>query len=155
MEQEEQAFSFDSAFRYDTGEDFSKYRTDANHYNSTFSYSENPDSKNNQASSVAFNEEKFVSDIENAKISHLMMITIWVLTFLSYVFFAITSPITYFICVKKLGEFDRFVVFRLGKMIGVKGPGRVIIFPWMDKTKKIDVRAPPSQWDGQFKHLNN
>ena len=62
----------------------------------------------------------------------------------------------YFIFVKKLGEFDRLVVFRLGKMIGVKGPGRVIIFPWMDKTKQIDVRAtafavPPQQfitWDG-------
>ena len=57
---------------------------------------------------------------------------------------------------KKLGEFDRLVVFRLGKMIGVKGPGRVIVFPWMDKTKQIDVRAtafavPPQQfitWDG-------
>ena len=41
-------------------------------------------------------------------------------------------------------------------MIGVKGPGRVIVFPWMDKTKQIDVRAtafavPPQQfitWDG-------
>ena len=57
---------------------------------------------------------------------------------------------------KKLGEFDRLVVFRLGKMIGVKGPGRVITFPWMDKTKQIDIRAtafavPPQQfitWDG-------
>lgn len=42
-------------------------------------------------------------------------------------------------------------VFRLGKMIGVKGPGRVLIFPWMDRTKKIDVRAaafavPPQQF---------
>ena len=62
----------------------------------------------------------------------------------------------YFIFVKNLGEFDRLVVFRLGKMIGVKGPGRVIVFPWMDKTKQIDVRAtafavPPQQfitWDG-------
>jgi regulator of protease activity HflC (stomatin/prohibitin superfamily) len=42
-------------------------------------------------------------------------------------------------------------VFRLGKMIGVKGPGRVLIFPWMDRTKWIDVRAaafavPPQQF---------
>ena len=34
---------------------------------------------------------------------------------------------------------------------GVKGPGRVIIFPWMDRTKRIDVRAaafavPPQQF---------
>ena len=36
-------------------------------------------------------------------------------------------------------------------MIGVKGPGRVLIFPWMDRTKCIDVRAaafavPPQQF---------
>jgi len=60
-------------------------------------------------------------------------------------------PITYWIFVKKMGEFDRVVVFRLGKMIGVKGPGRVLIFPWMDRIKKIDVRAaafsvPPQQF---------
>ena len=52
---------------------------------------------------------------------------------------------------KKLAEFDRLVVFRLGKMIGVKGPGRVIILPWIDRTKRIDVRpaafaVPPQQF---------
>ena len=36
-------------------------------------------------------------------------------------------------------------------MIGVKGPGRVLVFPWMDRTKKVDVRAaafsvPPQQF---------
>ncbi len=36
-------------------------------------------------------------------------------------------------------------------MIGVKGPGRVLVFPWMDRTKMIDVRAaafavPPQQF---------
>ena len=56
-----------------------------------------------------------------------------------------------FLFVKKLGEFDRLVVFRLGKMIGVKGPGRVLVFPWIDRTKRIDVRAaafavPPQQF---------
>jgi len=76
--------------------------------------------------------------------------TSYILTFLSYFFFAITLPITYWFFVKKLGEFDRIVVFRLGKMIGVKGPGRTIVFPWMDRTKKVDVRAaafsvPPQQ----------
>ena len=93
---------------------------------------------------------------EEFKPSAGLVITTYVLTFLSYFFFAITLPITYWIFVKKMGEFDRVVVFRLGKMIGVKGPGRVIVFPWMDKTKQIDVRAtafavPPQQfitWDG-------
>ena len=80
-----------------------------------------------------------------------LILTSWVLTFLSYLFFVLTSPVTYWFFVQKLGEFDRLVVFRLGKMIGVKGPGRVVIFPWMDRTKRIDVRAaafavPPQQF---------
>ena len=61
--------------------------------------------------------------------STALVVTTYVLTFLSYFFFAITLPITYWFFVKKMGEFDRVVVFRLGKMVGVKGPGRVIIFP--------------------------
>ena len=63
----------------------------------------------------------------------------------------IIQHFSYFLFVKKLGEFDRLVVFRLGKMIGVKGPGRVLVFPWIDRTKRIDVRAaafavPPQQF---------
>ena len=61
--------------------------------------------------------------------STALVVTTYVLTFLSYFFFAITLPITYWFFVKKMGEFDRVVVFRLGKMVGVKGPGRVIVFP--------------------------
>ena len=61
--------------------------------------------------------------------STALVVTTYVLTFLSYFFFVITLPITYWFFVKKMGEFDRVVVFRLGKMVGVKGPGRVIVFP--------------------------
>ncbi|XP_040575352.1 stomatin-like protein 1 [Lepeophtheirus salmonis] len=66
-------------------------------------------------------------------------------------FFILTAPVSYWILVKKMGENDRIVIFRLGKMLGVKGPGRVIVFPWMDRTKKVDVRAsafavPPQQF---------
>lgn len=43
------------------------------------------------------------------------------------------------------------MVFRLGQMIGVKGPGRVVVLPWIDRTRRIDVRAaafavPPQQF---------
>ena len=40
------------------------------------------------------------------------------LTALSYIFFAITFPISIFFCVKTLRQEERLVVFRLGKMIG-------------------------------------
>ena len=54
-----------------------------------------------------------------------LVVTTYVLTFFSYVLFALTAPISYCLFVRKLGEFDRLVVFRLGKMIGVRGKKRL------------------------------
>ena len=125
------AFNFESPFTYDeepkkkTGMMESK-----NNFNSAFTY--NNTQAGNQKGHVALD----VDMREETKPSAVLIITTYVLTFLSYFFFAITMPITYWIFVKKMGEFDRVVVYRLGKMIGVKGPGRVLIFPWMDRMKK-------------------
>ena len=55
------------------------------------------------------------------------------LTGLSYTCFILFFPITFFLCVKRLREEERLVVFRLGKMIGARGPGRVLVFPWLDR----------------------
>ena len=80
-----------------------------------------------------------------------------IITGLSYLFFIITIPISYWWCVVSLNEYDRMVVFRLGKMQGVRGPGKVITFPWMDQCKKVDVRAsafsvPPQQFITQVEN---
>jgi regulator of protease activity HflC (stomatin/prohibitin superfamily) len=40
-----------------------------------------------------------------------------------------------------VGETDRLVVFRLGRMQGVLGPGRVVTFPWIDSYKRVNVGA--------------
>jgi regulator of protease activity HflC (stomatin/prohibitin superfamily) len=37
-------------------------------------------------------------------------------------------------------EFQRLVVFRLGRLIGVKGPGLVLLIPIVDKGVKVDLR---------------
>lgn len=37
-------------------------------------------------------------------------------------------------------EYERLVVFRLGRMIGVKGPGLVILVPIIDSAVKVDLR---------------
>ena len=97
MTEEEQAFSFDSAFQYDAGADDSKYRTDAN-YNSAFKYSDNGSSEGNPSPSVALNMssgEKFrIEGSERSHSSCAITITSWILTFLSYIFFVVTAPIT-------------------------------------------------------------
>ena len=95
----EQAFNFDSAFKYDAGVNDSKYRTDTN-YNSAFKYSDDSHSREEKPSqSVVLNMssegEKFTAqDSHRVHTSCAVAITCWILTFLSYVFFIITSPVT-------------------------------------------------------------
>lgn len=43
--------------------------------------------------------------------------------------------------IRVLREYERGVVFRLGKLIGTKGPGLVILIPVIDKMVKIDLRV--------------
>ncbi len=44
------------------------------------------------------------------------------------------------ISLRVLKEYQRGVVFRLGKVIGLKGPGLVLVFPIIDVLKKVDLR---------------
>jgi regulator of protease activity HflC (stomatin/prohibitin superfamily) len=37
-------------------------------------------------------------------------------------------------------EFQRLVVFRLGRLLGVKGPGLILLIPIVDKAVKVDLR---------------
>jgi regulator of protease activity HflC (stomatin/prohibitin superfamily) len=43
--------------------------------------------------------------------------------------------------IKVLREYERGVVFRLGRLIPVKGPGLVIIWPIIDKLVKVSLRT--------------
>lgn len=51
--------------------------------------------------------------------------------------------IAYFLssAIKILKEYERGVVFRLGRIIPVKGPGLVIIWPIIDKLVKVSLRT--------------
>jgi len=40
-----------------------------------------------------------------------------------------------------LAEYERGVVFRLGRLINVKGPGFVVIIPFIDRMVRIDLRT--------------
>jgi regulator of protease activity HflC (stomatin/prohibitin superfamily) len=40
-----------------------------------------------------------------------------------------------------LPEYERGVVFRLGRLINVKGPGLVIIIPFVDRMVRVDLRT--------------
>jgi regulator of protease activity HflC (stomatin/prohibitin superfamily) len=40
-----------------------------------------------------------------------------------------------------LREYERGVIFRLGKLLGAKGPGLIVLFPIVDKMVKMDLRV--------------
>ena len=42
--------------------------------------------------------------------------------------------------VKIVREYERLVVFRLGRLLGAKGPGVIFIFPLVNRVRKIDLR---------------
>ena len=46
-----------------------------------------------------------------------------------------------FAAVKVAREYERGVVFRLGRLIGIKGPGLFILIPFIDKAIKVDLRT--------------
>lgn len=43
--------------------------------------------------------------------------------------------------VKIVTEFERGVIFRLGRLIGAKGPGLFLIIPFVDRMVKVDLRV--------------
>jgi regulator of protease activity HflC (stomatin/prohibitin superfamily) len=47
---------------------------------------------------------------------------------------------TAFLPFRVVSEYTRVVVFRLGRMTGVKGPGVVALFPLVDRVIKVDLR---------------
>lgn len=65
----------------------------------------------------------------------------WASPLISVVF--VLLVIFYFLssAIKILKEYERGVVFRLGRVIPVKGPGLVIIWPIIDKMVKVSLRT--------------
>lgn len=62
-------------------------------------------------------------------------------SFISFIF--VVLLVLYFLsaAIKILKEYERGVVFRLGRLIPVKGPGLVIIIPIVDKLVKVSLRT--------------
>src|SRR3954467_6464185 len=43
--------------------------------------------------------------------------------------------------IRILREYERAVVFRLGKLLGIKGPGLIFLIPIVDRMVKMDLRV--------------
>ena len=60
---------------------------------------------------------------------------IWIVTIV--VFLAVLLPQMF----KILREYERAVVFRLGKLLKAKGPGLVFLIPFIDRIERVDMRV--------------
>ena len=61
-----------------------------------------------------------------------MPFTIVVVVFIAALFFT---------TVKVLNEYERGVMFTLGRFTGIKGPGLVLVAPMVQQMRKVDLRV--------------
>ncbi len=45
------------------------------------------------------------------------------------------------VSIRIMNEYERAVIFRLGRAVAVKGPGIILLFPVIDKMRKVDLRT--------------
>ncbi|NXI16311.1 STML3 protein, partial [Irena cyanogastra] len=67
----------------------------------------------------------------------------WILVSLSFLLVLITFPVSIWACVKVVREYERAVVFRLGRILSkkAKGPGMILVLPCTDTFIKVDLRT--------------
>ncbi|CCD83469.1 Band 7 domain-containing protein [Caenorhabditis elegans] len=80
---------------------------------------------------------------EKANIQNEFGVCGWILTILSYLLIFFTLPISACMCIKVVQEYERAVIFRLGRLMpgGAKGPGIFFIVPCIDTYRKVDLRV--------------
>lgn len=66
-----------------------------------------------------------------------------ILTALSWLLVIVTMPFSLFVCFKVVKEYERAVIFRLGRLVsgGAKGPGIFFILPCIDSYTRVDLRT--------------
>ncbi|XP_013412687.1 mechanosensory protein 2 [Lingula anatina] len=67
----------------------------------------------------------------------------YILMGISYLLIGCTLPFSLCMCIKVVQEYERAVIFRLGRLLpgGAKGPGLFFIIPCIDSYKKVDLRT--------------
>ena len=67
--------------------------------------------------------------------SELTNMLVWVITIV--IFLSVFLPQMF----KIMREYERGVVFRLGKFQSTKGPGLIVLIPFIDKVERVDLRV--------------
>ncbi len=54
---------------------------------------------------------------------------------------AVFAAVVLFSAVKVVQEYERGVVFRLGRLLGPRGPGLILLIPFVERMQKVDLRT--------------
>ncbi|XP_037609112.1 erythrocyte band 7 integral membrane protein isoform X2 [Sebastes umbrosus] len=67
----------------------------------------------------------------------------WLLVAVSVLLMLLTLPISVWMCIKIVKEYERAIIFRLGRILrgGAKGPGLFFILPCTDSFINVDMRT--------------
>ncbi|KAG7476553.1 hypothetical protein MATL_G00084160 [Megalops atlanticus] len=67
----------------------------------------------------------------------------WVLVILSSLLIIITLPVSIWLCIKTVKEYERAIIFRLGRILrgGARGPGLFFVLPCTDSVINVDMRT--------------
>ncbi|ETE66882.1 Erythrocyte band 7 integral membrane protein, partial [Ophiophagus hannah] len=67
----------------------------------------------------------------------------WILVIFSFILVVVTAPISIWLCIKIVKEYERAIIFRLGRILkgGAKGPGLFFVLPCTDNIIKVDMRT--------------
>ncbi|KAI6185438.1 CBN-UNC-1 protein [Aphelenchoides besseyi] len=62
---------------------------------------------------------------------------------LSWLLIIVTFPFSMCLCLKVIKEYERVVIFRIGRLVfgGARGPGMIFVIPCVDTYRKIDLRV--------------
>nr|CDJ89985.1 Band 7 protein domain containing protein [Haemonchus contortus] len=101
------------------------------------------DQKKSQAEDERGSEKLKENEEPQANIQNEFGVCGWILTILSYLLIFVTLPISACMCIKVVQEYERAVIFRLGRLMpgGAKGPGIFFIVPCIDTYRKVDLRV--------------
>ncbi|XP_056139170.1 stomatin (EPB72)-like 3a [Lampris incognitus] len=84
-----------------------------------------------------------LENMEDSKSSGRLGCGAWLLFIISMIFVVATFPLAIFMCVKIVKEYERAVIFRLGRITDKKpkGPGLFFVLPCTDTFVKVDLRT--------------
>lgn len=124
-------FDYTSQFQYKDS------TTSMSNYKSIFKYKPSSNSDSTY--------EPYVGRREFGSAAFVMSFTV-----LSYLFMILTAPVSLWFCIKIIPKHERILIFRLGRVHAIKGPGVVVVLPCIEKWQKVDIRTrafniPPQQ----------